>query len=196
LLINVYRDRPAAIPGTRLMEAQLGIEGVHFTDPLDARRAWQIENVYLPIPGRAIGGIRAKVRDQKGFISFCNQRDLEVILGEGRPGELCPWLDDGYVGVDDDDWVGMACDEEDLRDDLFEREWVLRSGQPLGILTAEYDIARRIHLGRHYDAEELFQHRQYSDVDFITGQSPDTRLETLEQRWIRVERMRVRWEKV
>jgi hypothetical protein len=193
LLINVYRDRPVALAGTRLLEAQLGIEGVRFTDPLDARRSWQVENIYLPVPGRAIGGIRAKVRDQKGFISFCNQRDLEVLLGYAKPGELCPWLDDGYVGWWDTDWVGLACDDEDLRDDLYEREWMWRSQLPLGVLTPDCEIARRVHLGHHYDVEDLFV--LLGDVAPETGEMPDTRFETLERRWMRAERMRVRWEK-
>jgi hypothetical protein len=193
LLINVYRDRPAALPGTRLMEAQLGIEGVQFADPLDVRRVWQIENIYLPVPGRVIGGIRAKVRDQKGFISFCNQRDLEVILGYAQPGELCPWLDDGYVSWGDTDWVGLACDDEDLRDDLYEREWIWRSQQPLGVLTTDCEIARRVHLGHHYDVEDLYV--LLNDIAPDTGEMPDTRFETIDHRWMRAERRRVRWEK-
>lgn len=175
------------------MEAQLGIEGVRFTDPLDARRGWQVESIYLPVPGRAIGGIRAKVRDQKGFISFCNQRDLEVLLGYAQPGEFCPWLDDDYVGWWDTDWVGLACDDEDLRDDLYEREWMWRSQLPLGVLTMDCQIARRVHLGHHHDVEDLFV--LLGDVAPETGEMPDTRFETLERRWMRAERMRVRWEK-
>jgi hypothetical protein len=204
LLINVYRDRPTALAGTRMMETQLGILGLQLRDPLDARRVWRIESVYLPVPGRVIGGIRAKVRDQKDFVSFCNQRDLEVLLGDAQPGELCPWLDDGYVAWNDDDWVGLACDDEDLRDDLYEREWQLRKqledeylkGENptyCGVITNEHQLARRVHLGHHYDVEDLFV--PLGDFDPETGAMPDTRFETLERRWMRAERRRVRWEK-
>jgi hypothetical protein len=193
VLINVYRDQPTAIPGTRVLNGQLGIEGYQFVDPFDAKRVWQVERAYMPITGRAVGGIRAKLRDQKGFVTFCNQRDLEVLLGVAQPGELCVWLDDGYVSPTDDAWLGMICDDEDLRDDLFERECVLRMQMPLSILTTEYDIARRVHMERHYDVEDLFV--LLGDVAPETGTSPDVRIETIEHRWMRAERRRVRWEK-
>jgi hypothetical protein len=193
LLINVYRGLPEAIAGTRVLDLRLGIEGHTIVDPLDTRRLWQIEGIYLPVHGRAIGGVRAKLRDQKKFVTFCNQRDLEVLLGHARPGELCPWLDDSYVGPTDDEWIGLCCDEEDLRDDLLEREWGLRTQAPLGILTTDFDIARRVHLGHHYDIEDLFV--LLADAEPETGHMPDTRFATLEHRWMRAERRRVRWEK-
>ena len=194
MLINVYRKQPEAIPGTRVLDGRLGIVGYTVVDPLDARRTWQIEGLYLPVYGRAIGGIRAKLRDQKQCVTFCNQRDLEVLLGHAAPGELCPWLDSDYVGPTDDEWIGMCCDEEDLRDDLFEREWFLRTQMPLGVLTTEFDITRRAHLGHHYDVEDVYQ--MLGDVAPDTGQMPDTRFATLEHRWMRAERRRVRWEKL
>jgi hypothetical protein len=193
LIINLYRDRPNTFPGTRVIETQLGIEGVRFADPLNAQRIWQIETAYMPVPGRILGGLRVKVRDQRDFISFCNQRDLEVILGYAQPGELCPWLDEDYVDCANESWVGLACDDEDLRDDLLEREGLLRTQMPMGILTTEYDIARRVHIGKNYDVEDLFV--MLGDYAPETGQSPDTRFETIEHRWMRAERKRVRWEK-
>jgi hypothetical protein len=196
LLINVYRDPPAAVAGSRLLQTPLGIEDRSwFTDPFDARRVWCVENVYMPVPGRAIGGIRAKVRDQKGFVSFCNQRDLEVLLGMYQPGELCAWLDDGYVGVTDDDWVGLACDDEDLRDDLYERELYIRRELPpenYGVITTNYQIERKVHMGHHHDIEELFVLRADMAPE---GWGPDDRFETVEHRWMRASRVRVRWEK-
>lgn len=177
-----------------MMDGELGVEGIQIVDPLDVRRSWQIQpGAYMPIPGRAVGGIRVKLRDQKNFITFCNQRDLEVMLGIAKPGDLCPWLDDGYVGPTDNDWLGMCCDEEDLRDDLFEREWIWRSQQPLGILTTDCEIHRRVHLGHLHDVEDLFQ--MLGDKEPETDNTPDTRFRTLEYRWMRAERVRVRWEK-
>jgi hypothetical protein len=198
LLTNVYRDHPVAVPGSRLLSTDMGIEGVRFTDPLDARRIWRVESLFMPVPGRAIGGIRAKVRDQKNFISFCNQRDLEVLLGDEKPGDLCVWLDDGYVDVSDDSWVGLVCDEEDLRDDLFDLESQLRNQLVneyayYGAISIEQQLERRVHLGHHYDVEDLFV--LLGDVDFDTGESPDTSFDNIERRWMRAERRRVRWEK-
>ncbi len=204
MLINVYRERPAAIPGTRVLGRELGIEGYQFEDPFDAKRVWQIDRVYLPAAGRVIGGVRTKMRDQKGFITFCNQRDLEVMLGYAQPGELCSWLDTAYVGPTDDDWLGMMCDEEDLRDDLYDRECFLRTqlneeymrGENpgfCGVITTDNQLARRVHMERHCDVEDLFV--LIGDYSFETGQAPDTNFDSVERRWMRAERRRVRWEK-
>lgn len=197
MLINVFRDRPVALAGTRLLETDLGIEGWDIVDPLDARRLWRIENLYMPVPGRAIGGIRVKMRDQKDFVSFCNQRDLEVLLGDAQPGELCAWLDDGYVDATDPDWVGLACDEEDLRDDLFARECFLRRQLQLdynhyGPIPPGYQLERKIHLGHHHDVEDLFV--LAADYNYDTGEFPDRSFENIERRWTRASRVRVRWE--
>jgi hypothetical protein len=187
-----------------LLDVELGhgtalaqIIGAKFVDPLEAQRVWQVDGVYMPIHGRAIGGFRTKVRDQKDFVSFCNQRDLEVLLGVALPGEFCPWLDEDYVRHTDDGWVGLVCDDEDLRDDLYEREWFLRGyrNEPFGILSNwNEELQRRVHLGRHNDVEDLFV--LLGDIAPDTGVSPDTRQETIEHRWMRSERRRVRWEKV
>ena len=178
------------------MESPLGIEGYSLQDPLDARRIWQIQSIYLPAPGRMIGGIRAKMRDQKGFITFCNQRDLEVLMGYGVAGDFCPWLDGPYVDMDDPEWFGLCCDDDDLLDDLYEREWFLRGQLPdynLGVITPDYSLQRRVHLSHHNDVEDSFV--MLGDIEPETLASPDTRFETLERRWMRAERRKVRWEK-
>lgn len=204
MLINVYRERPVAIPGTRVLNRALGIEGYQFVDPFDAKRVWKTERVYMPVPGRAIGGIRVKLRDQKGFITFCNQRDLEVLLNVAQPGELCGWLDDEYVGPTDAAWLGLACDDEDLQDDLYERECLLRqqledeymrgeNPNYCGVITANDQLARRVHVEKHYDVEDLFV--LIADYNYDTGQAPDVSFEGVGRRWMLAERKRVRWEK-
>jgi len=193
MIINVYRNPPTAIPGTRLLETTLGIVGTRIPDPDNARRVWEVQSLYLPLHGRAIGGVRTKLVDQKGFVTFCNQRDLEVMLGVGRPSEYCIWAGDEYVAPDDERWCGFCCDDEDLRDDLFEREMFLRAQMPSGVLSSNLDIERCVHLEKGDDFEEL--HVLLGDMDFDTGMFPDSRFETLERRWMRSERRRVRWER-
>jgi hypothetical protein len=127
--------------------------------------------------------------DNKGFITFCNQRDLEILLGLGQPGELCYWTHQKYPEIGEDDWYGFCVDDEDLMDDLHERELRLRQQFP-GILPDGLEIIRRIH-DDGADAEELYV--LLWDMDRVTGFGPDTRLETVRARWARVERNPVQW---
>jgi len=197
MLLNPYRDRPSSIPGTRMLEGTFGVVGTRIPDPDNLLRFWDIQGLYLPLKSRAIGGIRAKLVDQKGYVTFCNQRDLEVLLGVGTPGRYCNWSGQHYVDPDDPEWFGFCCDEEDLLDDLYEREILLRaqSVHTGGILypTPDFDINRRVHLGKNNDVEDHFVLVQ--DIDPETGFFPDTRFETLQRRWIRSERVRIRWER-
>jgi hypothetical protein len=168
--------------------------GAHLDDPLEPRRLWEVQGVYLPVLGRALGGIRAKVIDQKGFVSFINQRDLEVLLGVTRPGQYCLWSGAEYLDPIDPGWFGFCADEEDLLDDLYEREMFLRVQTPGGVLINPENLERRVHLDRLNDVEDVFIFMQ--DCDPETGLFPDTRFETLTRRWIRSERSKVRWERL
>jgi len=153
-----------------------------------------VQGVFAPLEGRALGGVRTKLVDQKGFVAFCNQRDMEVLIGMALPGTYCSWAEEAYVGPEDEEWFGLCCDEEDLLDDLYEREMMLRAQVPGGVLTTELDIARRVHLTKNDDHEELFV--LLGDYEPETGMFPDRRFETLERRWIRSERRRVRWARI
>lgn len=193
LLPNVYMRRPTTVPGTRLLEAHHGVVGARIVDPDNHTRVWEVQGLYLPIDGRALGGVRAKLFDQKGFVTFCNQRDLEVLLGIGRVGEPVDWLDNEYVDPSDPEWFGLCCDDDDLMDDLYDRELFVRQQVPAGLLVPHLEMERRVHLGHNHDCEELYLVVQ--DVDPETGAFPDTRFETVERRWMRAERRRVRWER-
>lgn len=168
--------------------------GVQLEDPKERRRIWCIQSAYAPIPGRRLGGVRVKLIDTKGFVSFCNQRDLEVLLGIGEPGRWCAWAGEEYVAPGERDWIGLCSDEEDLLDDLFEREMFLRSQIQGGILVPPIEFTRRVHVDESYDAEELFI--LVGDFDPETGFYPDVRFETIERRWARSHRERVRWERI
>lgn len=194
MLLNPLRDKPAVIPGTRVLESTLGIISGRLVDPHDHQRIWEVNSIFSPIPGRALGGVRIKLVDQKEFVTFCNQRDFEVLLGMGVPGKLCPWLDAPYVHWDDPEWYGFCCDDEDLLDDLYEREMGLRGYMPDGILIPGYDIARYVHLDRNRDVSDLFI--LVGDSDPLTGAFPDTRFPTVGRRWARAERISVQWEKI
>lgn len=204
MLVHPLEDRArlATYEPTRLLQDGLGIVGCEFHDPLDKGRRWSVHQVFAPLASRMIGGVRAKVVDTRGFISFVNQRDLEVLLGMGEPGDLCPWLGSAYVEPGDPEWFGLCVDDDDLADDLLLRELELRAVYPVlnGCSYApspgqpEQTIARRIHLDFNRDVEELLLLRWDYDPD--TKMCPDTKLETINNRWVRAERKNVRWQQL
>jgi hypothetical protein len=190
MLINPYRERLGVMDGTPFVSDRALLGSIGAVVPSqDPRRLWTIQSFLLPSQHRALGGLRVKVQDQKGFVSFINQRDLEVLLGHGQPGEPCYWLGRNYVEPGDKDWVGFLADEEDLLDDLYERELIIRSDYPL--VPEGTNITRRVHIDRGNDFEETWM--LLFDGDRETGLYPDPRYETVENRWVRVERVRVSW---
>lgn len=178
-----------------MLEDALGLSGTTILDPLEPYRAWTIQWIFAPIHGRKLGGVRAKLVDAKGFITFCNQRDLEVILKQGTPGQYCRWSGGRYVAPDDREWCGLCCDEEDLRDDLFEYECRVREAYAAyPYLPQGLEYRRLIHLDVDNDAEEL--HTLLWDMDPDTYAYPDPSLKNVSRRWSRVERNRLVWERV
>jgi hypothetical protein len=181
-------------PGSRILTTDLGLCGVQFEDPVQFNRVWTVHQVLGPIEYRKLGGIRVRVIDEEGFVSFVNQQDLELLLELARPGDWCAWQDKEYPGLNcpEEGWFGVCCDIEDLKDDLFIREIFLRQEQP--ILPSSTEIKRRIHFDKDNEAEELLA--LLWDKDPETGLTPDTRMETLGRRWIKIERERVSWQRL
>ena len=177
-----------------MIQTDLGIRGAEIYDPKEPLRRWFVESLLAPVDGRALGGIRAKLVDEKGFVSFLNQRDLEVSLGIGTPGKWCIWAGAPYVDADHEDWFGVCADEEDLLDDLQEREFLLRAGSPQGVLYSPLDLTRRVHTEPYNDFEEDFV--LLWDMDPDTGLGPDPRLETIARRWMRSDRRRLLWDRI
>lgn len=194
MILNPYSEKPLVYPGTRLLQSDYGLQGVQLLDMDNPRRIWTVVGLFEPVRGRVLGGIRAKVEDQKGYLSFCNQRDLEVMLGLARGGDRCPWSGGFYVDDTDSEWAGFCCDDDDLLDDLFERELLKRAESQMGILSPPLDIERRVHIHHGYDVEERYVF--LSDVDPETGFYPDTRFEVIERRWRRSERNRIKWDRI
>lgn len=191
MLLNPYtaagRERLTTLGDTNILQENFGIVGASFADVRNRFRRWTVHALYAPVSGRAVGGIRAKLADQKGYISFCNQRDLEVLLDVASPGAYCEWLGREYVELDDNEWIGLCCDEQDLVDDLFDRELEARAMYVEGaVLPAGLSLQRRIHDGYHNDfLEEMLL---LWDICRETNMGPDTRYETVVNRWTSVER--------
>lgn len=190
MLVNPFtvegRAVLAPIPGTHIIEETFGVVGATFVDPNNHRREWTVQALYTPVPGLQVGGVRAKVYDTKGFFSFCNQRDLEVLLNIASPGNYCHWLDKDYVDTDSPSWIGLCIDEQDLLDDLYDRELEARSMYPVdAVLPTGLEFDRRVHSGEGNDYIERLM--LLNDLDVHSGASPDTRIETIERRWVSVE---------
>ena len=194
MIINPYRDRQAITPisGTRKLQTDFGLIGTTLRDPFNPKRRWTISSLYSPVSERASGGIRAKLVDDKDFFTFVNQMDLEVLLQVARPGEVCKWAGKKYSTPGDSSFFGFCVDDDDLLDDLYDRELMLRAMSETGILGSNCEVIRRIHLEEKIDVEE-YQILMW-DGDPESGMFPDPRLETIEKRWVRVERTRAPWE--
>lgn len=181
-----YRFRP--IPGTRMLEETFDLIGAQVEWPKG--RTWTILGFYEPKGAKyIIAGVRARIRDDKGFYSFINQRDLEILIDPDLEGKWCKWMGEEYPKPGGKLWYGPCVDAIDLHDDLFAIEQELRQeyGEPLPALSLE----RRIHdNGTDWEREELFLH----DMDIETGASPDPRLETIGSRWTTAERRSVIWD--
>jgi len=182
------RHRLVPFPGTRLLSDDFGLVGVALPDPKQPNRIWTIQNVFEPLP-RCLGGIRARCLDQKSFVSFIDQMSLEVLLGVGEPGDDCGWAGTVYPSPADLNWFGFCCDPIDLADDLFVQELSLRDDHP--VLPNGLELQRRVHLDDTQDVIDT--HILLWDGDRETGRCPDPRLETIEARWARADREKVRW---
>lgn len=180
----------------RLLTETFGLVGKKIRDLDEPKRFWRIDSFFSPVEGLTISGIRARVVDDKGFISFCNQRDLEVLLDMAQPGEYCQWLGSDYVSpFDQRAWFGFCLDMNDLMDDLFIREVELRGAQHemVGhtLLPTGLEMTRRIHTDDKGDKEELLYLR--GDFNAETGVFPDLELLTINERWVSIERRLTPW---
>jgi hypothetical protein len=199
MLLNPFTSILRTVPGSRMLVESMGLIGASFADRKAGDRTWTIINLFAPIHKRSLGGIRAKLEDQKGFITFCNQRDLELLLGLANPGDICPWTDKEYPEVDSHEFYGMCVDEEDLKDDLFGFELSLRAAMAASpeypsVIPYGHAIERFIHLSSGRDVFDRYL--MLWDCDPETGMGPDPRFETLPHRWTRFERAEANWSRV
>ncbi len=122
----------------RLIET-FGYVGETVVDPFVPGRGWTVEAAYLPT--RTANGLTYsegplfRCFDQKTVFGYICMRDLEVLLGIGRPGDPIPWdqpPQERYPRPDlnwqntfsDGDWAGFH--GYDQGNELYERELELR----------------------------------------------------------------------
>jgi hypothetical protein len=188
MIVNPFTQELAVYPSTRLLKSTFDIIGATLKDPDTPDLTWAVHALFAPLPKRSLGGIRAKLVATSGLVSFINQRDLEVLLGQARPGKYCDWLRATYQGPTDKGWCGLCMDSDDLEDDLHERELCARAASG-GQLPIGMELTRLLHMDEGHDVEELIT--SISDHCPETGLTPDSRLETIRSRWSRIEARRL-----
>ncbi len=193
MIVNPNKHPQLLVPyaGTRSLQQDFGLLGEVVDDPFEKGRVWRIDGVYAPVRCRATQGIRVKVYDQLGFMSFIEQMPLEVLLGVGEPGQRCQWSGKTYPQVEDRDrFFAFNLDTYDMQDDLLDIETAAR-GRPDVVLPDGSWVERKLHMDWYDDFIEGWT--LIWDGDPETGVSPDLRLETVATRWQRVEQRRVQW---
>ncbi len=185
MLLNPYQADLQVVPGTRMLQEHFGLAGYQLVDPNDFSRLWTVTSLYTPV-GKQLDGLRIKMVDNKRFVTFCNQRDFEVLIGIAKPGDWCIWAAQEYPGPGDNEWFGFCMDVIDQCDDLHERELMLYAEYSSGNI-ADWNgvtIERRLQVDPGSDLEDLWIPNSYPKEDTVYG------------RWLRVQRNRIEWKKV
>lgn len=190
MIVNPFTEkgRLATFRGTRILREDFNLLDHIIKDVRRPYREWTIVGVYSPLTCRAVEGIRVKVVDESGVITFVEQMDLEVLMGLAHKGDMCAWSGKRYLGPGDNAFAGLVCDEDDLLDDLMDTENVIRMSTP--VIPDRATIHRKLHLEFGHEVEETWM--MLGDSDKETGMSPDLRMETLERRWKRISRTPIR----
>jgi len=190
VIVNPFAEkgRLATFKGTRMLRDDFNLIDRTVTDVRQPYREWTIVGVYSPLTCRAVEGIRVKVVDESGVLTFIEQMDLEVLMGLANKGDLCSWSGKRYLGPGDNAFAGLVCDEDDLLDDLMDTENVIRISTP--VIPDRTTIHRKLRLEFGHEVEETWM--MLGDLDVERGTSPDTRMETLERRWRRISRTPLR----
>lgn len=170
-------------------------------DPREPGRDWTLFCFYEPVKSRALGGVRARLFDQKGFITFSNQRDLELMLQLAKPGDWCAWAGRAYPSFRSDDFYGLTMDDDDVQDDLHYQEMMLRQeyfnhGYIMNMCSNTISTTRRLHFDKNRDVEQVDVYLPTNDYDPITGVVPDFDVRNIKQRWRRVERSELLWQRL
>ena len=142
-------NRLDAVPGTRLVLNPYGHIGKRFPDPENSCRVWAVFNEFLPNEDSPL--IRLRAVDQKGFVTFINEMDCDLLRGTARPRQLHARTELQYpeIGCHRDGWRGMYVTERDLEDDLHIRELELRAQYGWYILLADPRESRVLELDRY-----------------------------------------------
>lgn len=197
MLPNPYHQTLKTVAGTNLLERSDELTklvraacGNDFDDGVNINRRWKLTDFFAPVSRIGLG-LRARLVDELGFVTFCNQRDFEVLAGIRSRGDYCAWLDADYLGPLDRGWIGLCLDTIDLEDDLFERELTQRGQLNPGVpIPSGTQLERLLHSEGADSLERLMLNK---DVHPRTGRSPDLGYRTLSYRWMRIGRERASW---
>ena len=173
------------IGNSRILRDDFGLIGHAVHDQRVDGGKWFIHGVYAPLGSHRPSGIRVKVvHPPSSTVTFIGQIYLEVALGLATPGSLCPWAGIPYPRPGTPTFYALVCDDDDLEDDLYDRELVLRS-DATEILREGTTITRRYqHEPGSIYRETLILVRDRGG----SGEVPANQLDGVGTRWQRVER--------
>jgi len=177
---------PSSLNGARRVADEWGVTGTVLWHPGSPPRSWTVHSLFRPVNSV---GLRARLVDDKGFITFINQMELEMLLGTASQGSWCSWAGRPYPAPGGPEWEGLLATEGDLLDDLYDREQYIRYMFPDKI-PGGAEIRRRVYTGGR-NVEQLLV--LLWDKDPETGIEPDSRYETLSRRWAAVEEEVQEW---
>jgi hypothetical protein len=195
MIVNPAQTKLQTIGSTRFLTETFGLLGTRVVDPENNRRIWTVSNTLAPVPGLAISGVRLRLVDDKGFSTFCNQRDFELISGMAKPGDLCPWTGQEYPETNSSHFFGLCMDKVDWEDDTTCLEFTLRElMQESGYgptIPYGYQLNRRLHVSPKTDVEEVTM--MLDDIDEF-GNTPAVSHLSISERWVNTGRMTVTWD--
>lgn len=168
--------------GSRILRQEFNLIGQKIYDR--DSDPWVIQGVYAPLTARKPSGIRVKAKllgAKTDIISFVDQYYLEPLIDAIRcaEGRLCDWAGRRYLATDDPAFHAFVTDEDDLIDDLFDRELLIRASHP--IIPSGTSLCRYVQLEPGDVVEETWILTQ-------DGADSSKSVEGVESRWRRAER--------
>jgi len=187
MIVHPTRDRHlmGIIPGSRILKETFNLIGHEIVDRQTPGGKWLISGVYAPIAGRKPQGIRVKVTNpMTQAVTFVEQLYLEVALSIAEPGSYCLWSQSAYPAPGSSSFHALVCDDDDLEDDLYDRELIYRD--------LPDPLPEGSTIERTYQSEPgAVFHEILTLVNGPANRGPNSLgIQNIDARWKRVERSR------
>lgn len=185
MIVNPNNGGLDVFQGSRILKKDFNLIGHKIYDRDDD--PWVIQGVYCPLTTRKPSGIRVKAKLFNAAVdifSFVDQFYLEPLIDSAgcAEGRMCDWAGRRYIAKNDAAFHAFVTDEDDLADDLFDRELMIRAAHrriPDGTSVCRY---------AQLEPGEIVEETWH-----LIHDGPDSpSVEGIEERWKRSERKRYR----